>query len=205
MSLIIRSVNIRFLKTQETLIKNLTFEVKKGETITLMGASGCGKSTFLSYICGSLSANFQATGEVFLDTHSLNELEPEKRKRILYQDPLLFPHMNIFEKIPAEYKFNERSFKGFRKIGMSGFERRFPNTLSGGQQARIALMRTLLSKPKALLLDEPFSKLDASLKDKIRKLVFSYAKENQLPTVLVTHDIKDAEASGGKIINLKYS
>ena len=88
---------------------------------------------------------------------------------------------------------------------MSGFERRFPNTLSGGQQARIALMRTLLSKPKALLLDEPFSKLDASLKDKIRKLVFSYAKENQLPTVLVTHDIKDAEASGGKIINLKYS
>ena len=97
MSLIIRSVNIRFLKTQETLINNLTFEVKKGETITLMGASGCGKSTFLSYICGSLSANFQATGEVFLDTHSLNELEPEKRKMgILYQDPLLFPHMNIF-------------------------------------------------------------------------------------------------------------
>ena len=75
MSLTIRSVNIRFLKTQETLIKNLTFEVKKGETITLMGASGCGKSTFLSYICGSLSANFQATGEVFLDTHSLNELD----------------------------------------------------------------------------------------------------------------------------------
>ena len=65
MSLIIRSVNIRFLKTQETLIKNLTFEVKKGETITLMGASGCGKSTFLSYICGSLSANFQATGDFF--------------------------------------------------------------------------------------------------------------------------------------------
>ena len=86
---------------------------------------------------------------------------------------------------------------------MCGFERRFPNTLSGGQQARIALMRTLLSEPKALLLDEPFSKLDASLKDKIRKLVFSYAKENQLPTVLVTHDIKDAEASKGKIINLQ--
>ena len=191
----------------------MTFEVKKGETITLMGASGCGKSTFLSYICGSLSANFQATGEVFLDTHSLNELEPEKRKMgILYQDPLLFPHMNIFENlafgIPAEYKFNERKkivLKVLEKLGMSGFERRFPNTLSGGQQARIALMRTLLSKPKALLLDEPFSKLDASLKDKIRKLVFSYAKENQLPTVLVTHDIKDAEASGGKIINLKYS
>ena len=131
---------------------------------------------------------------------------------ILYQDPLLFPHMNIFENlafgIPAEYKFNERKkivLKVLEKLGMSGFERRFPNTLSGGQQARIALMRTLLSKPKALLLDEPFSKLDASLKDKIRKLVFSYAKENQLPTVLVTHDIKDAEASGGKIINLKYS
>ena len=88
-------------------------------------------------------------------------------------------------------------------LDMCGFERRFPNTLSGGQQARIALMRTLLSEPKALLLDEPFSKLDASLKDKIRKLVFSYAKENQLPTVLVTHDIKDAEASKGKIINLQ--
>ena len=211
MSLIIRSVNIRFLKTQETLIKNLTFEVKKGETITLMGPSGCGKSTFLSYICGSLSSNFQATGEVFLDTHSLTELEPEKRKiGILYQDPLLFPHMNIFENlafgIPVKYKFKERKKKVLlvlEKLDMCGFERRFPNTLSGGQQARIALMRTLLSEPKALLLDEPFSKLDASLKDKIRKLVFSYAKENQLPTVLVTHDIKDAEASKGKIINLQ--
>ena len=145
MSLIIRSVNIRFLKTQETLIKNLTFEVKKGETITLMGPSGCGKSTFLSYICGSLSSNFQATGEVFLDTHSLTELEPEKRKiGILYQDPLLFPHMNIFENlafgIPVKYKFKERKKKVLlvlEKLDMCGFERRFPNTLSGGAQCLV--------------------------------------------------------------------
>lgn len=211
MSLVIKKIRLGFLKNQEILIKNLTFEVKKGKTITLMGPSGCGKSTFLSYICGSLSSNFQATGEVFLDNHSLNKLEPEKRKiGILYQDPLLFPHLNIFENlafgIPAKYKFKERKkkvLKTLEKLDMCGFERRFPNTLSGGQQARIALMRTLLSEPKALLLDEPFSKLDASLKDKIRKLVFSYAKENQLPTVLVTHDIKDAEASKGKIINLQ--
>ncbi len=211
MSLIVKSINIRFLKTQEILIKNLTFEAKKGKTITLMGASGCGKSTFLSYICGSLSSNFQATGKVFLNSRSLNELEPEKRKLgILYQDPLLFPHLNIFENlafgIPSEYKFKEKKekvLKVLEKLGLCGFERRFPNTLSGGQQARIALMRTLLSEPKALLLDEPFSKLDASLKDKIRKLVFAYVKENELPSVLVTHDIKDSEASEGEIINLE--
>ena len=98
MSLVIKKVCIGFLRNQEILIKNLTFEVKKGKTITLMGPSGCGKSTFLSYICGSLSSNFQANGEIFLDNHALTELEPEKRKiGILYQDPLLFPHMNIFE------------------------------------------------------------------------------------------------------------
>ena len=116
MSLVIKKVCIGFLRNQEILIKNLTFEVKKGKTITLMGPSGCGKSTFLSYICGSLSSNFQANGEIFLDNHALTELEPEKRKiGILYQDPLLFPHMNIFENlafgIPVKYKFKERKKK----------------------------------------------------------------------------------------------
>ena len=107
MSLVIKKVCIGFLRNQEILIKNLTFEVKKGKTITLMGPSGCGKSTFLSYICGSLSSNFQANGEIFLDNHALTELEPEKRKiGILYQDPLLFPHM-----IPVKYKFKERKKK----------------------------------------------------------------------------------------------
>jgi putative thiamine transport system ATP-binding protein len=88
------------------------------------------------------------------------------------------------------------------EIGLEGFAERDPATLSGGQKARVALMRMLLSEPRALLLDEPFSRLDAALRGQIRELVFTRARALGLPTLLVTHDAADAEAAGGRVIEL---
>ena len=88
------------------------------------------------------------------------------------------------------------------EIGLSGFGSRDPETLSGGQKARVALMRMLLAEPEALLLDEPFSRLDAALRDHVRKLVFETARNRNLPVLLVTHDQSDADAAGGRIIQL---
>ena len=103
MSLVIKKVCIGFLRNQETLIKNLTFEVKKGKTITLMGPSGCGKSTFLSYICGSLSSNFQANGEIFLDSSCFNRARTRKKKNLA--NLLSNPHMSNFSKTSKTFFF----------------------------------------------------------------------------------------------------
>lgn len=88
------------------------------------------------------------------------------------------------------------------QVGLAGFEERDPATLSGGQKARVALMRLLLSKPRAVLLDEPFSKLDTALRQETRALVFSQLREAGLPALLVTHDHADADAAGGRVIEL---
>ena len=210
MHLKVENLNIQFLKNNNYLVKNLSFEILAGEILTLMGASGAGKSTLLSYLCGSISQDFKATGKIFLEGVLLNEYPPEKRKiGLLYQDPLLFPHLNIFENlsfgISANYNKKQRKQKildCLKSLEMKDFAPRFPATLSGGQQARVALMRTLFSEPKTLLLDEPFSKLDESLKQKIRELVFLHAKKKKLPTLLVTHNLQDAKAAKGKIIHL---
>ena len=207
----VENLTIQWQKNQNYLIQNLSFEVPKGKILTLMGPSGSGKSTILNCLCGTLPSDFFVQGEFFLEEELLNEKSPEKRKvGILYQDPLLFPHFNIYENlafgIPSYYKKKEKKEKVISclcELEMEGFETRFPATLSGGQQARVALMRSLLSEPKVLLLDEPFSKLDSSLKDKIRKVVFSYIRKNQLAAILVTHSHQDAKAAKGGVIDLK--
>ena len=96
----------------------------------------------------------------------------------------------------------ERIRGALAEIGLDGFENRDPASLSGGQKARVALMRVLLSEPHVLLLDEPFSRLDAALRDQMRRLVFDRARDRGLPVLLVTHDGADADAAGGQVITL---
>ena len=184
--------------------------VDAGDTLTLMGPSGSGKSSLLAYIGGFLAPVFEASGEVILQGTNITDLPAHMRSTgILFQDPLLFPHMsvgqNLLFAVPADIKGDariERCRMSLTNAGLDGFFDRDPATLSGGQKARVALMRVLLSEPKALLLDEPFSKLDAGLRDQMRKLVFAEAKRQNLPTVLVTHDEADADAAGGTVIRL---
>jgi putative thiamine transport system ATP-binding protein len=192
------------------LLGPLSVDVRPGAVVTLMGPSGCGKSSLLAYICGTLDPSFTASGEVTLNGRALNTLPVEARRvGILFQDDLLFPHMSVGENLgfglPSAVKGAARHDKiaaALREAELEGFADRDPATLSGGQRARVSLMRVLLSAPEALLLDEPFARLDVTLRQQIRTFVFSHARASGLPVLLVTHDEADASAAGGPVISL---
>ena len=194
-----------------TLIPALSASVPPGEVLTVMGASGSGKSSLLAFIGGFLGAPFVASGDVLLAGRHVNALPPhERRIGILFQDDLLFPHLsvagNLMFGLPAHVTGRKERMHAVQQAladaDLAGFAARDPATLSGGQRARVALLRTLLSQPQALLLDEPFGKLDAALRDDFRRFVFAFARRANVPTVLVTHDAADAAASGGPILSL---
>ena len=182
--------------------------ISPGEVLTVMGPSGSGKSTLLAYIAGFLEREFSATGGVWLGERDLLTLPAEQRNiGLLFQDPLLFPHLSVGGNLRfglPRYLNDKRQqvTQALEQVGLAGFESRDPATLSGGQQSRVALMRLLLSKPRAVLLDEPFSKLDTALRQEMRTLVFSQLREAGLPALLVTHDHEDANAAGGPVIEL---
>ncbi len=194
-----------------TFVHDLTLAIGPGEIVTIMGPSGAGKSSLLAYIGGFLAPPFVASGDVTIGTQRLNGLLPHERPvGILFQDDLLFPHFSVagnllFGLHAAVRGVSQRRHEVERALadaGLAGFAERDPATLSGGQRARVALLRTLLARPRALLLDEPFSKLDDALREDIRDFVFSRARSFGLPTLLVTHDERDAHAAGGRVVNL---
>lgn len=182
------------------LLDGFSCAIAPGETLTLMGPSGVGKSSLLAYVAGALPETFVAEGVVSLDGRRIDQLPIEARRvGVLYQDDLLFAHMSVGENLafatPAGLSRVERQARVRRALDLaelSGFERRDPATLSGGQKARVALMRALLAEPKALLLDEPFSKLDPELRARTRAFTFAQIAERSIPTLLVTHDPADA-------------
>lgn len=201
--------NISILKQGCAIFDPVTLVIRSGEIVTIMGPSGCGKSTLLSAVSGSLDPIFTLKGSVRLHGRDMSGLPMEKRNiGILFQDDLLFPHMdiagNLAFAIKAKTSRAEQTQiidKALKTAGLAGFERRDPATLSGGQKARISLLRSLLAEPSALLLDEPFSRLDQALKAKIRRFVFSQIKQMNVPALLVTHDPGDCP-DGGRIFHL---
>ena len=191
------------------LLAGFDLDVPPGAVTTVMGPSGCGKSSLLGYICGTLEPVFEAAGEVWLDGVAIHELPPERRRvGILFQDDLLFPHLSVGENLafalpPWVRGRRERRARieaALDEADLPGFARRDPATLSGGERARVALMRALLAEPRALLLDEPFGKLDRVLRDRFRRFVFEHARAAALPTLLVTHDEADAAAAAGAVV-----
>jgi len=180
-----------------------------GEVFTVMGPSGSGKSSLLAFLAGFLDPAFDASGRVLLGAEDLTGLPAEQRHiGLLFQDPLLFPHLsvsgNLAFGIPAGQRSDQARLieEGLTSFGLEGFAGRDPATLSGGQKARIALLRLLLSAPRAVLLDEPFNKLDATLRRELREQVFSRLRASGLPVILVTHDQEDADAAQGDILTL---
>ncbi|ESR22606.1 ATP-binding cassette domain-containing protein [Lutibaculum baratangense] len=185
--------------------------VRPGEVLTVMGPSGSGKSTLLSVIVGTVDPAFAVRGRVRLDGRDLTGVPPEGRRiGILFQEELLFPHLsvggNLAFGLPPDLRGRAarqaRIEAALEEVGLTGFAGRDPATLSGGERARVALMRMLLSEPRALLLDEPFSRLDAALRAQVRDLVFAAARARGLPTLLVTHDATDAAAAGGRVFEI---
>jgi putative thiamine transport system ATP-binding protein len=203
--------DVRLFLSGRSLFVPLTVTVAPGEVTTVMGPSGCGKSSLLSFLCGTLDAAFTASGRVLSGSRDITALAPEERHLgILFQDDLLFPHLSVEENLafglPPRYRGHrirrQAIERALESADLGGFAARDPATLSGGQRARVALLRTLLSEPQALLLDEPFAKLDKALRSRIRSFVFSAARRDRLPVLLVTHDPEDAEAAGGPVLTL---
>lgn len=205
------------LYLQDKQLLSLDEQINGGEILTIMGPSGSGKSSLLNWLTGTLASSFSADGEVWLNGKSIDNLPTHLRHiGVLYQDALLFSHLSVAGNIAfAMPKANKKSSRKITKkqrleqinealtqVGLADMGSRHPDSLSGGQQARVALLRLLLSEPKAILLDEPFSKLDTQLRVDIRQLVFEQIRERNLPAIMVTHDYSDAEATKGKVIQV---
>ena len=190
----------------------LTLQIPPGEVATVMGPSGIGKSTLLDGIGGHLAHGFHLSGTITLGGRDMTRLPAEARRiGVLFQDALLFPHLSVGDNLafglPQGVKGRalrrQRVEAALDQAGLSGLYARDPATLSGGQKARAALMRTLLAEPLALLLDEPFARLDASLRDDIRRFTFALVRERAIPALLVTHDAQDAALAGGAVVQLQ--
>lgn len=202
---------------QRVLLKDLRFTVQPGHVLTLMGPSGSGKSSVLAAIAGTLGSvaegaqALRAQASVQLNGQDIDQ-QPTARRGVglLFQDPLLFAHLTVGENLlfavppgPHAQRLAQVQ-QALTEAGLQGYGERDPATLSGGQRARVALMRALLAQPQALLLDEPFSKLDAALRDQFRAFVFEHIRARQIPAVLVTHDAADV-ADPDQLIALTHA
>ena len=200
----------------QTLVQDLHFHVPAGEILTLMGPSGCGKSSVLAATAGTLASVSEGLqplpfrGRVQLNGRDLTALPTHLRGvGLVFQDALLFAHMTVAENLlfalPRALPLAQRQARvqhALQEAELPGLAERDPSTLSGGQRARVALMRALLAEPQALLLDEPFSKLDAALRAQLRPWVFAHVRQRRIPVVLVTHDAQDV-ADPQRVLHLR--
>ena len=200
--------NLTLRRGDVRLLTQMQLQIEPSEIVTLFGVSGSGKSSLLNWMVGDLDSVFSARGELWLDQRRLDTLPTEQRRvGILFQDDLLFPHLSVGHNLAFALPAHIEGTKARRQMiertladmGLAGFHDRDPATLSGGQRARVSLMRALLAEPQALLLDEPFSRLDALLRTQFRTYVFEQIARLAIPTLLVTHDPADVPP-GGRVI-----
>jgi len=213
MSLYLKDISIRS-RAGLSLFAPLSLKIPSGKVFTVVGPSGIGKSTLLDAIGGHLKNGFHLTGSVVLNGRNLTNLPPESRRiGVMFQDEMLFPHLSVGDNLafglPATMRGKEirraAVDSALDQSGLSKLYDRDPATLSGGQRSRAALMRTILAEPHALLLDEPFSKLDNTLRNEISCFVLAFTKSNAIPTLMVTHKSDDAAATGGTMLELKLN
>lgn len=191
-------------------IENFSLEIGEGEIIALLGESGCGKSTILRILSGleeRVSGKIEIGGRTVLDENIF--VEPEHRNvGMVFQDYGLFPHMTVEQNVVYGLKGMSRVEKRvrlkevLRLVNLKDVEKRYPHELSGGQQQRIALARAIAPKPKLLLMDEPFSNLDAALKKRIREELRDIIKSEGITSIIVTHDIEDADGTSDRIVKM---
>ncbi len=180
-------------KEKKPLIKNLSFKVKKGEILFISGKSGLGKSTLLDLISGFHDNNLIWTGKIYLNKIDITNASIQNKKiGYMLQDYFLFPHFNvknnlIFSLPKKTRNKKEQALDYLKQINMVEFSDHYPSELSGGQKARIACLRAIISNPNALLLDEPFSSLDKKTMKSFQHFLFDYVKKLNIPCVIVSH------------------
>lgn len=207
MSLSIRGLNVSLSKNH--ILKDIDLDIKSGEFVSILGNSGCGKTTLIKSIAGLVDIS---SGSISIDENDISGLSPEKRKTVIvFQDLRLFPHMNVEQNIAFSMKLQKTDKKDIEErvkvlleqVRLSGFEKRKISQLSGGQMQRVALARALGANPKLLLLDEPFSGLDESLRKDMGNLVKRLHKENKITTIMITHDKEEAMKFSDKVALMK--
>ncbi len=186
-------------------VKNVNLEAKDKEFITLLGPSGCGKTTTLRIIAGLI---YPDTGDIFFDDKRVTDLPPYKRRiGFVFQRIALFPHMNVYNNIAFGLKILKYSKEEIDRkvkevlelVHMSGFEKRMPRELSGGQAQRVEIARVLALDPEVLLFDEPLSNLDAKLRDGLKYEIRKLQRETGKTAIYVTHDQAEAFAISDRI------
>lgn len=202
----LRIENLKKIFEENRGIEKIDFSIEKGELISLLGPSGCGKTTLLNIIGGFLKPD---NGKIYLEDRDITDIQPEKRDiSTVFQSYALFPHMNVLENIKYGLKYkkltkkeqNELALEYLKIVGLDGYEKKSIQELSGGQQQRVALARALVLYPKILLLDEPFSNLDAKLKISMREELKELQKNLKISMIFVTHDQEEALSISDKVV-----
>jgi ABC-type Fe3+/spermidine/putrescine transport system ATPase subunit len=200
----LRDISHRY-RTGERAVSHLTLTAGPGELVALLGPSGCGKTTVLKIIAGLLRPT---AGAVLADGNDMTGVPPERRRvAMVFQKPLLFPHLSVAANVGFGLRMRgmgrretgRRVEQALRQVRMEGFADRRPEELSGGQQQRVALARALVTEPRLLLLDEPFSALDANLREEMRELTKHLHATGDFTTLLVTHDQGEAVSLAERI------
>jgi iron(III) transport system ATP-binding protein len=204
----VKNLSFKYKNQKTTLIENFNMEVKKGEIVALIGPSGSGKSTILRLLSG---LETPAAGVIKFNDHIVYDekvnLEPQQRNiGMIFQDYALFPHLTVLKNVQFGIKGSskERKAKAFeflQMVEMTEHADKYPHQCSGGQQQRIAIARALAAEPKILLLDEPFSNLDAKLRAGVRREIRDVIKKANISAVLVTHDQADVTACADRMVH----
>ncbi|MCP3033541.1 ABC transporter ATP-binding protein [Halobacillus sp. A1] len=207
----IENLCFKYQNSSENTIDSFNLAIDQGEIISILGESGSGKSTVLRLLCG---LETPTCGTIKINEHTMTDdrhfVLPERRGiGMVFQDYALFPHMTVAENIQFGLKGygrkarRERTEEVLELVNMTSLMKRYPHELSGGQQQRVALARALAPKPALLLLDEPFSNLDADLQIKIRGELKDIIKKTGTTSIFVTHDREDARAIADRIITMR--
>ncbi|WP_037319853.1 ABC transporter ATP-binding protein [Salegentibacter sp. Hel_I_6] len=206
----INSISKSFDKGKTFALKEVSFKLKEGDVCAIVGESGSGKTTLVRLIAGLERPDH---GSIILNNKELSSVKklvpPEKRKiGLVFQEYALFPHFDLLKNVSygiSKLKNKkERALEMLELVGLSGLEKRYPHQLSGGQQQRVALARALAPNPSLLILDEPFSNLDAMLRMQLRSQVFEIIKKTGVTAIFVTHDTQDALSVADEILILQH-
>jgi len=190
--------NVEKYYGKQHVLKNLSLSVEKGKFVTLLGASGCGKSTLLRILAGLTSID---SGAIYLGEEDITHLSPNKRNiGMIFQQYSLFPTMTVYDNVAFGLKMRKmnkaqiRSMvsEAIKMVNLEGSEKKYPSHLSGGEQQRVALARCIVTRPKVLLLDEPFSAIDAKLRKSLQSKIKEIHKELGMTSIFVTHDQDEA-------------
>ncbi|AKG37915.1 hypothetical protein VK70_21585 [Paenibacillus durus ATCC 35681] len=192
-----------------TVVNQLNLDIYEGEMLTLLGSSGCGKSTTLNMITGSLTPD---NGEIHIKGKDLTHVPSHKREiGLVFQNFALFPHMTVFEIVEFPLKIRKENKKErkvkvmemLRLVQLDHLAKRYPRELSGGQQQRVGLARALIYQPKVVLFDEPLSNLDAKLREELRFEIMNLKDKLKFTSIYVTHDQEEALTLSDRIAVMK--